>query len=113
MRTVLVGACLSVALDAAMPVCALAAGDWPEPERPYLISEPDARPTAPALLFMHHAPAAAQAPTYAAGMRFELRYRLESNDGFDPTNLKVFGGAIGGSGVKGGAVVSLSWPTEP
>ena len=45
-------------------------------------------------------------------MRFQLRYRVETVDRFDPANLKVFGGAIGGNGVKGGAVVSLSWPTE-
>lgn len=113
MRTILVGVCLSAALDAAMPACAFVAGDWAQPERLSLFSQPDSRPTAPSLLFAHDAPPAAEAPTYAAGMRFELRYHLESDDGFDPTNLKVFGGAIGGSGVKGGAVVSLSWPTEP
>jgi len=32
-------------------------------------------------------------------------------DRVDPANMRVFGGEIGGNGVKGGAVVSLTWPT--
>ena len=32
--------------------------------------------------------------------------------GFDPSQLRIFGGEIGGEGVQGGAVVSLSWPTQ-
>jgi hypothetical protein len=95
-----------------MPFRASAADDWPLRQQRFFVSEPDARPTAPSMLFVHDGSPAAEAPTYAAGLRFELRYHVESSDGFDPTNLKVFGGAIGGNGVKGGAVVSLSWPTE-
>jgi hypothetical protein len=34
-------------------------------------------------------------------------------DRIDPANMRVFGGEIGGNGVKGGAVVSLTWPTQP
>src|SRR5689334_632129 len=112
LRTILVGALLSEALVSAMPGCAHAADDWPLRQQPFFLSEPDARPTAPSLLFFHAGPPAAQAPTYAAVMRFDQRYRVESSDRFDPANLKLFGGAIGGNGVKGGAVVSLSWPTE-
>jgi hypothetical protein len=33
-------------------------------------------------------------------------------DRIDPGNMTVLGGQIGGNGVKGGAVVSLTWPTE-
>ena len=33
-------------------------------------------------------------------------------DRIDPASLRMFGGEIGGNGVKGGAVVSLSWPTD-
>jgi hypothetical protein len=95
-----------------MPSCASAADDWPLRQQRFFVSEADARPIAPSMLFVHDGPPAAEAPTYAAGVRFELRYRVETSDRFDPANLKVFGGAIGGSGVKGGAVVSLSWPTE-
>ncbi|MBV9570348.1 MAG: hypothetical protein JO056_03815 [Alphaproteobacteria bacterium] len=32
--------------------------------------------------------------------------------GFDPSQMRIFGGEIGGEGVQGGAVVSLSWPTQ-
>jgi len=34
-------------------------------------------------------------------------------DRIDPASMRVFGGEIGGNGVKGGAVVSLTWPTTP
>ena len=34
-------------------------------------------------------------------------------DRIDPGTIRVLGGEIGGNGVKGGAVVSLTWPTEP
>ena len=33
-------------------------------------------------------------------------------DRFDPASMRMFGGQVGGNGVKGGAVVSLTWPTE-
>jgi hypothetical protein len=33
-------------------------------------------------------------------------------DRIDPANMRMFGGEIGGNGVKGGAVVSLTWPTD-
>jgi hypothetical protein len=46
----------------------------------------------------------------------ELHYRPDADvlTHFDPTNLKVFGGAVGGNGVKDGtgAVVSLTWPIQ-
>jgi hypothetical protein len=46
----------------------------------------------------------------------ELHYRPDADQltHFDPTNLKVFGGAVGGNGVKNGtgAVVSLTWPLQ-
>ena len=32
-------------------------------------------------------------------------------DRFDPSAMRMFGGQIGGNGVKGGAVVSLTWAT--
>lgn len=32
-------------------------------------------------------------------------------DRIDPSTMRVFGGEIGGEGVKGGAIVSLTWPT--
>lgn len=31
---------------------------------------------------------------------------------FDPSQLRILGGEIGGGGVQGGAIVSLSWPTQ-
>lgn len=37
--------------------------------------------------------------------------RASGFDRIDPGNMQVFGGQIGGNGVKGGAVVSLTWPT--
>ena len=42
-------------------------------------------------------------------------YRVQPSglDRIDPANMRVFGGEIGGNGVKGGAVVSLTWPTTP
>ncbi|HEY1962412.1 MAG TPA: hypothetical protein VGG69_08340 [Rhizomicrobium sp.] len=108
----LVGASLSLALIAAMPACAEAADNWPLSSHHFFVSGAEEQYISPSLPFVHDGPHATEAPTYAAGMRFELRYRVESSDRFDPANLKFFGGAIGGSGVKGGAVVSLSWPTE-
>jgi hypothetical protein len=33
-------------------------------------------------------------------------------DRIDPASLWIFGGEIGGNGVKGGAVVSLTWSSE-
>ena len=110
MRTILVGASLSVALVAAMPSCAWAS-DWSWPQQRPVVSDSD-ESAPPTLLFLDNEVRTPEPPTLAAGMRFQLRYRVETSDPFDPTNLKVLGGAIGGNGVKGGAVVSLSWPTE-
>jgi len=44
----------------------------------------------------------------------ELHYRPDADTltHFDPTNMRVFGGTVGGNGVKGGAVVSLTWPLQ-
>lgn len=45
---------------------------------------------------------------------FEPHYRPQASglDRIDPSAMQVWGGQIGGEGVKGGAVVSLTWPTE-
>jgi hypothetical protein len=46
----------------------------------------------------------------------ELHYRPDADtiEHFDPTDLKVLGGALGGNRVKDGtgAVVSLTWPLQ-
>ena len=110
MRTILVGARMCVALVAAMPGNAVA-NDWSVSQQRLLVSDSAGSPPS-SLLFLQEEPQAQTPPTLGAGMRFQLRYRVETADRFDPANLKVFGGAIGGNGVKGGAVVSLSWPTE-
>ena len=102
---------MCVALVAAMPACAFA-NDWSVPQQQRLLVSDSAGFPPSTLLFVREEPRAREAPTLAAGMRFQLRYRVETSDRFDAANLKVFGGAIGGNGVKGGAVVSLSWPTE-
>lgn len=44
-----------------------------------------------------------------AAMRYEAQ--PSGLDRFDPASVRVLGGEIGGNGVKGGAVVSLTWPT--
>jgi hypothetical protein len=38
--------------------------------------------------------------------------RASGLDRIDPADMRVLGGQIGGNGVQGGAVVSLTWPTE-
>jgi hypothetical protein len=57
------------------------------------------------------APRNAEAPTLATP---QIRYlaRPSGLDRIDPADLKIFGAQIGGNGVQGGAVVSLSWPAE-
>jgi hypothetical protein len=102
---------MCVALVAAMPACAFA-NDWSVTQQQRLLVSDSAGSPTSTLLFVNQGPQAQEPPTLAAGMRFQLRYRVETTDRFDPANLRVFGGAIGGNGVKGGAVVSLSWPTE-
>ncbi len=37
--------------------------------------------------------------------------RASGLDRIDPADFRMLGGQIGGNGVKGGAVVSLTWPT--
>lgn len=45
--------------------------------------------------------------------RAEPHYQPQPSglDRIDPSAMRVWGGEIGGEGVKGGAVVSLTWPT--
>jgi hypothetical protein len=56
-------------------------------------------------------PQTPEAPTLA-GPQTHYLVRASGLDRIDPADLKVFGAQIGGSGVQGGAVVSLSWPAE-
>jgi hypothetical protein len=56
-------------------------------------------------------PATAESPTFD-GRQFGYAGHASGLDRIDPADFKVFGAEIGGNGVQGGAVVSLSWPTE-
>ncbi|MBV8798524.1 MAG: hypothetical protein JOY77_11135 [Alphaproteobacteria bacterium] len=46
--------------------------------------------------------------------RANAHYAVQASglDRIDPAAFQLFGGQIGGNGVQGGAVVSLTWPTE-
>ena len=55
---------------------------------------------------------AAEAPPLDTAIPHYLA-RPSGLDRIDPANMRVLGGEIGGNGVKGGAVVSLTWPTTP
>ena len=48
----------------------------------------------------------------AAGASLHYVAQPSGLDRINPGNMRVFGGEIGGNGVKGGAVVSLTWPTD-
>jgi hypothetical protein len=56
-------------------------------------------------------PTTAEVPTMDVR---QIHYAAHASglDRIDPADMKIFGGQIGGNGVRGGAVVSLSWPTE-
>jgi hypothetical protein len=56
-------------------------------------------------------PRMVESPTLDAG-QIHYAARVSGLDRIDPADFKVFGAEIGGNGVQGGAVVSLSWPTE-
>jgi hypothetical protein len=47
-----------------------------------------------------------------AGPQTHYLVRASGLDRIDPADFKIFGAQIGGNGVQGGAVVSLSWPAE-
>ena len=55
--------------------------------------------------------ATAEPPTFD-GRQIGYVGHASGLDRIDPADFKVFGAEIGGNGVQGGAVVSLSWPTE-
>ena len=50
------------------------------------------------------------APVFAAP-RGGYVARASGLDRIDPSSFTMLGGQIGGNGVQGGAVVSLTWPT--
>ena len=53
------------------------------------------------------------APAFAGSpMHLESFDEAAAPGGFDPSQMRVFGGELGGEGVMGGAVVSLSWATK-
>jgi len=78
---------------------------------------PDASSTAALLLTSDRSaedferPSNAEAPILA-GPQTRYLARASGLDRIDPADLKIFGAQIGGNGVQGGGVVSLSWPTE-
>jgi hypothetical protein len=45
----------------------------------------------------------------------QIHYAAQASglDRIDPASFTVLGGEIGGSGVQGGGVVSLTWATQP
>jgi hypothetical protein len=56
-------------------------------------------------------PRMAELPTFET-RQIHYAARASGLDRIDPADFKVLGAEIGGNGVQGGAVVSLSWPTE-
>ncbi|HSC18453.1 MAG TPA: hypothetical protein VLC74_06020 [Rhizomicrobium sp.] len=78
------------------------------------ISEPNTRTAslseAPSFGLVRGDHAAESQPTDAPAPHY--RVQPSGLDRIDPANMRVFGGEIGGNGVKGGAVVSLTWPTD-
>lgn len=52
-------------------------------------------------------------PLAAAQDRPERPVRASGMDAFDPAAFRLLGGEIGGGGVQGGGVVSLTWATNP
>jgi len=105
------------------------ASAWAGPSPSVRSATPDAAPALalpdtdspaqaqPRAMQFHHAgsEAISRPPTLWAPPS-ELHYRPDADQltHFDPTNLKVFGGALGGNRVKDGtgAVVSLTWPLQ-
>ena len=99
-------AILTAVLLVAAPFAAQAAALSPDvPQAALLVVRPDRAGQD------FERPARAEAPTFDER---DVGYagRASGLDRIDPADFKVFGGEIGGNGVQGGAVVSLSWPTE-
>jgi hypothetical protein len=94
-----------------------ARGGAPDAAAALAMPDSDGAPQAhsPSMTFLHPARGEpiGRPPTLWAPPS-ELHYRPDADvlTHFDPTNLKVLGGAVGGNGVKGGAVVSLTWPIQ-
>src|SRR5437763_45018 len=57
-------------------------------------------------------PAYGEAPGLA---QTQIHYVAQASglDRIDPASFTMLGGEIGGSGVQGGGVISLTWATEP
>jgi hypothetical protein len=79
---------------------------------------PSAPNPAPILLTSRNVPDVYRQPTalnngsFVSGPRIHYVAHASGLDRIDPASMTLLGGQIGGNGVQGGAVVSLSWPTE-
>jgi hypothetical protein len=99
-------AILTAVLLTAGPFAAQAAASPPEvPHAALLIVTPDRAGQD------FERPATAEPPTFD-DRQIGYAGRASGLDRIDPADFEVFGAEIGGNGVQGGAVVSLSWPTE-
>jgi len=86
------------------------------PDAALAMPDPDGPPEAhsPSMHFLHARGEPIGRPPTLWAPPSELHYRPHAGTltHFDPTDMKVLGGAVGGNGVKGGAVVSLTWPIQ-